>query len=485
NLITPEWQRNGLKSLSVHFFNEQMLSYDDVVKSQKLENFSYSPLAIATKYAAGDAHQTMKLATLLKSELHNNTRLEQYYYTIEHPLIEVLFKMEIEGIPLDPQVLKKLHTDISNKLTEIEKEIIKIIGQENAEINLNSPKQVEELLFKKLNLPPQKKSAKGTSYSTDQEVLEVLATMHPVPALILKYRELFKLESTYVDALPTFINPKTGKIHTTYSQVGVATGRLASFEPNLQNIPVSGYGIEIRAAFVPKPSHVFISADYSQIELRVLAHLSGDKNLTNAFLKGLDIHAETASRLFDVPLAQVTNEQRQVGKRINFSILYGLTPYGLSKDLGIPFKEAKQYIDKYFAQYPGVSAWMEKTVEDAKETGYVETVWGRRRYVPQLHERNKMLYEEARRVAINMPAQGTASDIMKKGMINLDAEFVKNKMDAQMLLQIHDELLISVPQHEAATMQQLIKKVLENAVDWNVPLLVTTRVGHNWREVSK
>lgn len=312
--------------------------------------------------------------------------------------------------------------------------------------------------------------------------------MHPVPALIIKYRELAKLKSTYIDSLSTYLNPNTGRIHTNFSQTNVATGRLASSEPNMQNIPAggsSGYGIQVRAAFKPKQNHVFISADYSQIELRVLAYLSRDTRLMNAFYAGHDIHAETAAGLFDVPLDQVSHEQRQIGKRINFSVLYGLTPYGLSKDLNIPFKEAKKYIDAYFAQYPGVSEWMKKIIDFAKAHGYVQTHWGRRRYIPNIYEKNQTLYDEACRIAINTVAQGTASEIIKQGMIKLESQLKDEKIDAQMLLQIHDELLISAAWEQEKRARDVTRAVLERIVDWDVPLVVTTRVGNDWKEVSK
>jgi DNA polymerase-1 len=268
----------------------------------------------------------------------------------------------------------------------------------------------------------------------------------------------------------------------------VATGRLSSSEPNLQNIPVGGglgFGKKVRAAFKAKKGNVFLSADYSQIELRVLAHLSGDKNLINAFLQGHDIHAETAARLFDVSLQEVTNEQRQIGKRINFSILYGLTPYGLSKDLGISFKDARHYIEKYFAQYPRVSEWMESVVEFTKKHSYTQTLWNRRRYVPAIYEKNKTMYEEARRVAINTVAQGTAAEVMKLGMIKLDQELKKHIPGATLLLQIHDELLISVPHEHEQRAEKITKDILESSVDWKVPLVVTTRTGQNWHDISK
>lgn len=481
-LLLKDWQSAGLKNLSMHYFEEPMLTFEDVVTKNKYKNFSYVPLELATLYAAVDAHQTFKLKKVLDRQLHQE-KFEDLYYGIELPLTQILFAMEQHGIILDVHALKELDTKITAALMAVEAEIRALIGTHNWALNLNSPRQVEELLFVQLQLPPQKKSAKGTGYSTDQEVLEILAAMHPVPKLLLKYRELTKLKNTYIDALPAYINPKTGRIHTTYNQVSVATGRLASYDPNLQNIPLES---GIRAAFKPDEGCVFLSADYSQIELRVLAHLSGDKNLIQAFLSGHDIHAQTAAKLFDVSLDQVTNDQRQVGKRINFSILYGLTPYGLSKDLNVSLKDAKTYIEKYFAQYPQVSEWMEKVVAQTKHSGYVTTFWGRRRYIPGIHEKNRNIYEESRRVAINTVAQGTAAEIMKLGMIALDKTFKAQKIDAKMVLQIHDELLISVPKMEQQTTEQTVKRVLESVVtDWAVPLQVSTRIGADWGEVTK
>lgn len=481
SLVNKDWQSAGLKELSFNYLDEPMLTFKEVVMDNKYKNFASVPLELATLYAAVDAHQTFRLKKLLEHDLKKE-KLFELFDTIEMPLNQVLFKMEFEGIYCDVAVLKKLDAEVMGKLHLLEKEILSLIGDHNFGINLNSPKQIEDLLFRQLQLPPQKKSAKG-SYSTDQEVLEALSKLHPVPGLISKWRELAKLKNTYIDALPEYINPKTGKIHTTFSQTQVATGRLASSDPNLQNIPVNSYGI--RAAFKPEQGHVFLSADYSQIELRVLAQLSGDQNLIDAFLQGHDIHAQTASKLFDVPLDKVSNEQRQIGKRINFSILYGLTPYGLSKDLDISFGEAKIYIDKYFAQYPKVMEWMEEVVDFAKKNGFVNTHWGRRRYVNGIYEKNKALYEEARRVAINTVAQGTAAEIMKQGMISLDKIFAQEKLGAKMILQIHDELLISVPQAEKEIAEKIVHDVLENVVQWKIPLEVTTRFGANWDEVTK
>ncbi len=484
NLVTENWQRNGLKQLAEYYFEEHMLTFDDVVKSKKLKNFSYVLFDVALYYAANDSLQTLKLTDLFKKMLVEQ-HMEHLYYDIELPLNEVLFQMEKEGISLDVPLLKELGKKVDKELALLEEQILGFIpGQEKGAFNLNSPKQMQELLFVQLGLPPQRKSSKG-GYSTDREVLEELAKLHPVPGLVIQYRELFKLKSTYIDALPEFVDPRTKRIHTTFSQTSVATGRLSSFDPNLQNIPASGYGIEIRGAFKPQEGHVFLSADYSQIELRVLAFLSKDKNLTEAFLHNHDIHRETAARLFDVPLNEVTHEQRQIGKRINFSILYGLTPFGLSKDLHIPFKDAKQYIDKYFEQYPGVSAWMAQVIADTERDGFVKTFWGRKRDIPAIYEKNKSLYEEAKRIAINTVAQGTAAEIMKQGMIQLDAELKKRGYDAKMILQIHDELLISVAKDQQQEVQKLVKDTLEHVVDWPIPLEVTTRVGADWKEVSK
>lgn len=474
--------RIGLKALSMEYFGEQMLSFDDVVKAHKLKDFSHVSIALATVYSALDAHQTWRLQLIFDAALKQE-KLDEVYYTIEHPTMLILCAMEARGIKVDIQILKELHAHVSKALHHVEQEILHMIGEHNKDINLNSPKQLEHLLFTQLQLPPQKKSAKGTSYSTDQEVLEILATMHAVPGLIIKHRELSKLKNTYIDALPTYINPDTGCIHTTFNQVLVATGRLASSDPNLQNIPVSS--LSIREAFKPRPGYIFLSADYSQIELRVLAQLSGDFRLQQAFLAGHDIHAQTAAGLFDIPLEHVTSAQRQIGKRINFSILYGLTPYGLSADLKVSFKEAKSYIEKYFAQYPGVSIWMDGVIEETKKKGYVTTFWGRRRYMPGIYERNRVLYDEARRVAINTVAQGTAAEIMKKGMINLDHALRTAGLSAAMILQIHDELLIEVPQAEKEQTEALVRGVLEGVVAWSIPLQVTTRFGTDWGQVTK
>ncbi len=484
-LTNEGWQKASLKALSEQYFDEVMLSYQEVVKDNKYKNFSYVPLDLATQYAAADAHQTLKLYHVLQEKLSAHEQKE-LFDTIEQPLQQILLDMEQAGVYLDKEQLAQLGKRVHQELVTIEDSIIKMAGPAYAAINLNSPKQVEQLLFYELKLTPQKKSAKG-SYSTDSQVLQALAQEHPIPGLIAKHRELAKLKNTYIDALPHYINPKTNKIHTSFSQTAVATGRLASSDPNLQNIPADahGYGIEVRAAFKADEGNTFVSADYSQIELRVMAYLSQDESLLDAFARGADIHTQTAAKLFNVVPDEVTHAQRQVGKRINFSVLYGLTPYGLSKDLGIPFKDAKQYIDTYFAQYQGVRAWMDKVIEQTKEKGYVTTLYGRRRYIPAIYESNRSLYQEAVRIAVNTRVQGTAAEIMKIGMIELDKALKQHALSAHMLLQIHDELLISTPKASEKQVQELTCKALQEVVDWNVPLEVTTRSGDTWKEVTK
>ncbi len=484
SLLTRDWQRIGLKQLSDFYFDEPMLTFEEVVKLKKLPNFAYVSLEVATYYSGNDAHQTFKLAKLFEKELIKEN-MAALFYDIEMPVAQVLYEMEKRGIYMDVAVLQQLDQIVTKALHHIETEILALLGPEHETINLNSPRQIEQLLFYVLKLPPQKKSGKGTGYSTDQEVLEALSHLHPVPALIMKYRELFKLQSTYIQALPQYVNPSDNRVHTTFSQIRAATGRLASLDPNLQNIPASGLGIDIRSAFQPDQGKCFLSADYSQIELRVLAFLSQDEQLKQAFWSGRDIHRETAARLFDVSFDDVTHEQRQIGKRINFSILYGLTPYGLSKDLKISFKDAKLYIDKYFAQYPGVRAWMDATVKKAEQDGYVATYWGRRRYVPGLYEKNQILYQEAKRIAINTVAQGTAAEIMKQGMIVLNNRFAAEGIDAQILLQIHDELIIAAHAGSIDAIESIVKDTLERVVDWDVPLVVVTRHGVDWKAVSK
>ncbi len=484
SLVKEDWQKAGLKELSEVYLHEKMLTFKEVVEDKKYKNFSYVPLSEALEYAAADAHQTFKLQSILEHSLEAKEQ-KNLFYTIEMPLVLVLFDMERLGIYCDIDVLKSLYQTVVEKLDQINKTILGLIDPSYASINLNSPKQVEDLLFNGLKLTRQKKSVKSNTYSTDNEVLLELSKDHPVPSYIVQYRELYKLKSTYIDALPTYISSKDNRIHTTYSQNRVATGRLASSDPNLQNIPVQGLGSIVRMAFKPESENrVFISADYSQIELRILAQVTQDPVLINAFKNNEDIHAQTAAGIFDVSLTDVTLEQRAIGKRINFSILYGLTPYGLSKDLDISLKEAKHFIDTYFSHYKNVRPWMNNVIEDAKRTGYVKTIFGRRRYIPGLKEKNKNLYDLACRIAVNTIPQGTSAEIMKIGMIRVHSLLKDKYHNAYILLQIHDEILIECDQEDATLIEIDIKKELESVVLWDIPLAVSTKIGRNWRDAE-
>lgn len=487
SLLRQDNERIGLKTLSEAYFNEPMLSFSDVVTKNNYKNFSQVPLPLATEYAAADAHQTYKLMYVLKKELDAED-LTSLFYDIEMPIVSILYEMEKRGIICDVAVLDALNTRVTKELEDITGHIVALVGPQYFAINLNSPAQLKELLFEHLKLPTLKKTTTKATYSTDQEVLEELARIHPVPALIIKYRELAKLKSTYIEGLRQWINPKTGKIHTTFNQTQVATGRLSSTEPNMQNIPVIAddeKNLHIRSAFKPEPGNIFLSADYSQIELRVVAYLSQDPVLMQAFKENADIHTFTAARIFGVALQEVTKSQRQLGKRINFSILYGLTPFGLSKDLDIPYADAKLYIDKYFQQYAGVARWMDLVIEKTQQQGYVQTLWGRRRYIPGIYERNKTLFEAARRVAINTQAQGTTAELMKLAMIKLTQRFKQENLNAQILLQIHDELLVTALEAEKAQVKKVMIEVMQHIVDWNVPLVVTLSEGTTWAEASK
>jgi DNA polymerase-1 len=483
SLVLPETIKKGLKNLSELYLNEPMISYEDVIKQTGSTDFANVPIDLATNYAAADAHQTLQVYFVLEQELikHN---VDKLFYTLEMPINDILVAMQIEGILCDKKVLEDLDLLVSRDIDKIAAQIHAFTSEP---INLNSPKQVKELLFEKLNLPPQKKNAKSKELSTDAQVLEKLSEIHPVPKLLLEYRELFKLKSTYIESLPTFINPHTGKIHTSFNQTLVATGRLSSSNPNLQNIPTGnlGYNTDIRSAFYAPAEHLFLAADYSQIELRILAFLSQDQHLINSFLHNEDIHAQTAAKIFNTTPEQIISAQRNIGKIINFSVLYGLTPYGLSKDLHISYKQAEQYINNYFAQYPSVTTWMNNVIKSTQELGYTQTFFQRKRWVPQIHEKNKTLFDLGKRIAINTVVQGTAAEIMKLGMLNVAKTLVENNLQRKILLQIHDELILSVPASELEITKNSVQQALESVVAWNVPLTVQIKTGKTWHDVTK
>lgn len=477
----------GLKALSERVLGEPMQTFLEVLQKQK--SFDLVSFEEAGEYAARDALQTYKLWRVFESEFEEKKDLKKLFFELEIPVCEVLFGMEKVGILFDIEKITESKISVDKKIEQVTEKIIgflESVGVESPElINLQAPRQIEKLLFDDLGLIPRGKSAKGAR-STKQDVLEALSKEHPIPRLILQHRELMKLKTTYIEPLPQLVQVETGRIHTSYNQTGVITGRLSSNDPNMQNIPVSHEeGIGIRRAFIAAPGKTFISADYSQIELRVLAHMTQDEHLLEAFLHDQDIHAKTASQIFHVSDDEVTDEQRQIGKRINFSIMYGMTPFGLSKDLGISMKDARSYIDVYFEQYQGVAQWMKDVVEEAKIKGYVTTMWKRRRYVPELQERNKMIFESGRRVAVNTPIQGTSSELIKWAMCSIDQYLSAHPGYGSLLLQIHDEVIIEVDDKYINVVSSRVKAIMEQIVLWTIPLKVSIRTGKDWSEVTK
>jgi DNA polymerase-1 len=427
------------------------------------------------------ADVTGRMATALREEVAN-AGLTRVYQTIDLPLIPVLARMEAAGVKIDCDVLADMSKRLDREASSKAREIYALAGEE---FNISSPKQLGRILFERLNLPKPVKYGKGKTVSTAVDVLESLAASHEVPRLVLEYRQLTKLKSTYVDALPALLNSCTRRLHTTFDQTNTATGRLSSKNPNLQNIPIrTELGREIRAAFIAEPGHVLLSADYSQIELRLLAHFSEDTLLVEAFRRGDDIHTITASKVFGVTPEQVTPEHRRRAKAVNFGIVYGQTPFGLAQTLGIEQKEAKTFIETYFAQYTGVRKWLDKIVDDARREMRVTTLHGRVRPLPDMHSRNPALRGFAERTAMNTPLQGTAADLIKLAMIRLDRELPARALKSRMTLQVHDELVFEVPETEVETMQALVKEVMEGVEPLRVPLLVEVGVGQNWRDME-
>ncbi|MBI5420565.1 MAG: DNA polymerase I [Deltaproteobacteria bacterium] len=428
--------------------------------------------------AAREAESLLALGGVLEGRL-DEAGLTQIFRDVDMPLLPVLYRMETAGIRLDPEIFRKLSGELAEGTRRIEEKVGRLAG---AEFNINSPKQLAFLLFEKLGLPPVKRTKTG--YSTDVEVLEQLRNVHEIPALVLEYRTLAKIRSTYVDVLPGMVDPRDGRIHTTFHPTQTATGRLSSSDPNLQNIPIrTDLGKRIRSGFVADPGCLFVGADYSQVELRLLAHLSGDAALTRGFLAGEDIHTATASGVFGVPPPLVTPELRRRAKVINFGILYGMSPFGLSRELGIGGKEAKQYIDQYFRRYPGVRDFIEKLKEQARKDGCVRTILGRRRYLRDINSQNKVLREAAERMAINAPIQGSAADIIKLAMIRIDRQLLEKGMRARLVLQVHDELIAEAPEPEADDTERIVREAMEGAAVLSVPLTVSLSRGKNWGEI--
>lgn len=469
-------RRHNLNDLAWEHLQYRMVTYESVTDGGK-KNFAEVAIADATRYSGEDADMTLRLAHLLFPRVHEEG-MGHLFAEIEVPLATVLARMELTGIRIDDQLLGALSVEFGEQRRRLEKEIHEMAGEE---FNISSPQQLQTILFDKLGLPRGKKTKTGSS--TDSSVLEALAEQYPLPAKILEYRGFTKLQSTYVDALPKLLHPRTGRIHTSFNQTVTVTGRLSSSNPNLQNIPVrSEEGRRIRAAFVPEPGWVLLSADYSQIELRLLAHLSQDPVLVESFQKGQDVHARTASELFQTPLAGVSSDQRREAKTINFGIIYGMGAQRLGRSLGIPFKTAQEYINQYFSRYANIKAYMDGILVDAKACGYVTTLLGRRRYVPELQSKNAQLVATAERMAINAPIQGTAADLIKMAMVAISRRLTQEQLSARMLLQVHDELLFEVEEGSVAPVMALVRECMENVMTLRVPLKVDLGTGANWAE---
>jgi DNA polymerase-1 len=479
-LLRPEWQRVDLATLAQDYLKITIAEYKDLFADYS--DFSAVPLAKAAPYAASDALCTLRLKKILAPQLQEQ-QLATLFTQVESPLIKVILAMEEAGICLDLAVLNRLAQEIAHEQKILEQKIrasFENLGVANAAaVNLLSPKQVEQVLFDELKLEPILKH-KGGARSTGKEVLEELAKKHYLPGMILEYRRLAKLKNTYIDALPKQINPQTGRVHTTFTQARVATGRLSSLDPNLQNVPP-----QIREAFVPANGWQFLSADYSQIELRVLAHLSQDPALLESFRTGQDVHLQTAAQIFACSVDAVTMEQRQIGKKINFSVIYGLSAFNLARELNLSRSTAQNYIDAFFVQYQGVVQWMRTTVEQVKKVGYSTTLMGRKRFFPEINDRNALVSQAAQRAAINSVVQGTASEILKIAMVRLAAEMERLQLEAKILLQVHDELLFEVLPNELELLKSLVQKLMAQAVELQVPLEVSVKTGNNWGFVAK
>ena len=471
--------RHDMGSLALKYLGRDTVSYEDVAgKGARQIGFDEVAVEQAARYAAEDADVTLQLHRVLWPRLEETPSLRKVFLEIEMPLVPVLSRMERTGVLIDTEMLARQSEELAARIRGIEQQAWTVAG---GEFNLGSPKQLQEILFGRLGLPVISKTPKGQP-STAESVLQELAADYELPRLILEHRALSKLKSTYTDKLPQMVNPDTGRVHTSYHQAVAATGRLSSSDPNLQNIPVrTEEGRRIRRAFVAPPGHLLLAADYSQIELRIMAHLSQDPGLLRAFELGLDIHRATAAEVFGVAPEQVTADQRRAAKAINFGLIYGMSAFGLARQLGIDRAEAQAYVDLYFARYPGVKAFMDRTREQARERGYVETVFGRRLYIPDIRAGNSQRRQYAERTAINAPMQGSAADIIKRAMIEADRELVQGD-GIHMIMQVHDELVFEVPEARTAEVGRRVQAIMESAADLRVPLVVDVGTGPNWDE---
>ncbi|MGL4293909.1 MAG: DNA polymerase I [Bacteroidales bacterium] len=478
-LLQPE-QRHNMDYLAEVYLKYRTIQIEELIgKGKNQISMRQVALPVVSEYACEDADVTLKLKNIFEKELKKED-LEELFYNIEMPLVRVLADMEMVGVKIDREALKETSVILTRKLQEIEQSIYDVAEME---FNVNSPKIVGEILFERLKLDEKAKKTKTGQYSTSEDILEKLTDKHPVVALILEHRGLKKLLSTYVDSLPTLVDKHTGKIHTSFNQAVTATGRLSSSNPNLQNIPIrTDVGRELRRAFIADAGCEFFSADYSQIELRLIAELSGDENMIEAFLSGADIHAATAAKIYKIPIEEVTREMRNKAKTANFGIIYGISTFGLANRLNIPRAEAKELIDGYFTSYPAVKEYMDQSIEKARQQGYVETLFGRKRMLPDINSRNSVVRSYAERNAINAPIQGSAADIIKVAMINIDRRFKEEKLEAKMILQVHDELNFNVPEKEREIVKQIVVEEMENAYQMRVPLIAECGYGNNWLE---
>jgi DNA polymerase-1 len=481
-LLEPNWGKHSLEKIALHYLQRTKQPYESVVgKGRSQVTMDKADIAAVAPYACLDADLTAELGPLLMDRVRG-AGLEKLYEDLERPLIGLLSRMERWGVKVDPQALKNLSEGFGADLERLEKSVFEAAGRE---FNINSPKQLGEVLFRKLNLPSAKKTKSGGSFSTSIDILQDLAQVHPLARYVLEYRQAAKLKSTYADALPKLIHPETGRIHTSYNQTVAATGRLSSSDPNLQNIPARGeLGKRFRKAFVPEEGSVFLAADYSQIELRVLAHLAEDPGLIGTFLEGGDIHEETSVRVFGANASLFRDEMRRRAKIINFSVIYGTSAFSLAKELGTSNAEAQDFIDRYFDKYPKVREYQDRTVDGARERGFVETVFGRIRQVPELRQKDKVIQQAGRRIALNTPIQGSAADIIKKAMLLIWEALDKERLRTKMILQVHDELVFEVPEKEKAAVEGIVRDKMEKACLLRVPLKAHLGWGANWADAK-
>jgi DNA polymerase-1 len=479
-LLDPSKRAHNLDQIALDFLDHRCVPFEDIVGRRRgVATFAEAPLEQAGPYACEDADVT-RLAQRVLSGRIDELGLAELMTAVELPLVPVLMRMEMRGVAVDTARLKDFSKALEHRLEGLESAICGLAGER---FNINSSQQLGYVLFEKLKLPTQKKTRKKTGYSTDVDVLTALAGLHELPAMVLKHRTLSKLKSTYADALVDLVHPRTGRIHTSYNQTVTATGRLSSSDPNLQNIPIrTEEGLEIRRAFVARPGWRLLSADYSQIELRILAHCAEDERLIRAFREGADIHTRTASEVFELEPDRVTAELRRQAKAINFGIIYGMSPFGLARQLEISQKMAKTYIDHYFARYPGVREFVERTIEDARRTRRTSTLLGRIRLLPDISNANPVVRQAAERTAINTPIQGSAADLIKVAMIRIDAALAQAGCRSAMLLTVHDELVFEVPPEEADEVTRVVREVMEGVWQLKVPLRVNVASGDNWAE---